>query len=150
MKVLGDEHLNSTSAKPKNAGICQETARSQVWGPVGPSQVSLSTQQKGSNLFILMLIEYNEDTGFSNVGITGDLGESSSVGLVGLEKVSERMRELDQRYGYLVTVCASKGKKKNEAVHGEGSRVKGLFVLKTEEQHVYMLKDRILKREKKD
>lgn len=68
-----------------------------MWGPAGSSQVSLSTQQKGSNLFILMLIEYNEDPGFSNMGIIGDLGESGSVELVGLEKVSERMRELDQR-----------------------------------------------------
>lgn len=41
-----------------------------------------------------------------------------------------------------------KGKEKNGAVHGDGSRVKGLLVLKTGEEHVYMLKNRILKREK--
>lgn len=42
-----------------------------------------------------MFIKYNEDPGFSKVGITGDLKERGFVGLVGLEKVSERMGKLD-------------------------------------------------------
>lgn len=42
-----------------------------------------------------MFIKYNKDPGFSKVAITGDLEESSFMGLVGPEKVSARMGELD-------------------------------------------------------
>lgn len=41
-----------------------------------------------------MLAKYRKDPGFNKV-ITGDLEESSFVGLVRLEKVLERMEKLD-------------------------------------------------------
>lgn len=41
---------------------------------------------KRINFFILTLIKYNEDPEFSKVGITGDLEESSFVGLWGWRK----------------------------------------------------------------
>lgn len=85
--------LEQSQCKNPTAGMCQETARRQVWGPSGPSQESLS-KIEGINYSILMLTKYSKDPGFSKVDITGDLEESSSVGLVRLE-VLERMGELD-------------------------------------------------------
>lgn len=86
--------LEQSQCKSPIAGMCQETARRQVWGPSGPSQESLSKIER-INYSILMLAKYRKDPGFNKVEITGDLEESSFVGLVRLEKVLERMEKLD-------------------------------------------------------